>query len=121
MNAPDKCPKCGAPRNGRPAPHARDFWCDSRVWTDGDFYQSSECVRRERDTLSERVKRLEEARTKAAADSLANMLIHEEAMAKMAALIKRLEEAGEWVAYAANEDDHRAAIQAWNQAKETKP
>jgi hypothetical protein len=35
--------------------------------------------------------------------------------------VRRLEKAGEWVAYAANEDDHRAAIQAWEKAKEAKP
>jgi hypothetical protein len=35
--------------------------------------------------------------------------------------IKRLEVAGEWAAYARNEDDHHAAIKAWEKAKEAKP
>ena len=54
------CPKCGADYNGRPAPNQHDYWCGSTTWGDGDFYQSPECVRRERDQLVERIKRLEE-------------------------------------------------------------
>jgi hypothetical protein len=37
------------------------------------------------------------------------------------ASIKRLEEAGEWMAYARNEDDFNAAVKAWTQAKEAQP
>lgn len=62
------CPKCGADYNGRPAPNQHDYWCGSTTWNDGDFYQSPECVRRERDQLlaqnielTERIKRMEEA------------------------------------------------------------
>lgn len=62
------CPKCGADYNGRPAPNQHDYWCGSTTWGEGDFYQSPECVRRERDQLVERnrklverIKRLEEA------------------------------------------------------------
>jgi hypothetical protein len=36
------------------------------------------------------------------------------------ARIKRLEEAGEWMAYARNEDDFNAAVKAWTQAKEAR-
>ena len=55
------CPKCGADCNGKPAPKELRFWCASSAWEDGDFYQSPECVRRERDRLLDRIKRLEEA------------------------------------------------------------
>jgi len=62
------CPKCAAEYNGRPAPKQYDYWCGSTTWNDGDFYQSPECVRRERDQLveqnrelTERIKRMEEA------------------------------------------------------------
>ena len=34
--------------------------------------------------------------------------------------IKRLEEAGEWMASARNEDDFNAAVKAWTQAKEAR-
>jgi hypothetical protein len=53
------CPKCGADGNGKPAPKESRFWCSSSAWEDGDFYQSPECVKRERDNLLERVKELE--------------------------------------------------------------
>jgi len=62
------CAKCAAEYNGKPAPKQHDYWCGSTTWGDGDFYQSSECVRRERDQLleqnrelTERIKRMEEA------------------------------------------------------------
>jgi len=55
------CPKCGSDGNGKPAPKELRFWCSSSAWENGDFYQSPECVRRERDNLLERVKRLEDA------------------------------------------------------------
>ena len=53
------CPKCGADGNGKPAPKELRFWCASSAWEDGDFYQSPECVKRERDRLLDRIKRLE--------------------------------------------------------------
>ena len=59
------CPKCGADYNGRPAPNQHDYWCGSTTWGEGDFYQSPECVRRERDQLVERIKRLEDVLEKA--------------------------------------------------------
>jgi hypothetical protein len=55
------CPKCGSDGNGKPAPKESRYWCSSSAWENGDFYQSPECVKRERDNLLERVKRLEEA------------------------------------------------------------
>lgn len=55
------CPKCGAEYNGRPAPNQHDYWCGSTTWGDGDFYQSPECVRRERDQLVERNRELVQA------------------------------------------------------------
>ena len=62
------CAKCAAKYNGKPAPKQHDYWCGSTTWNDGDFYQSPECVRRERDQLleqnrelTERIKRMEEA------------------------------------------------------------
>jgi len=54
------CPKCGADGNGKPAPKESRYWCSSSAWENGDFYQSPECVKRERDNLLDRVKRLEE-------------------------------------------------------------
>ncbi len=54
------CPKCGADGNGTPTPKKIRYWCSSFAWGNGYFYQSPECVKRERDNLLERVKRLEE-------------------------------------------------------------
>jgi hypothetical protein len=88
------CPKCGADGNGKPAPKESRFWCSSSAWEDGDFYQSPECVRRERDNLLERVKRLESA-----GDLLAEWHL---------ALVTTREKAERDVA-------------RWNKAKETKP
>lgn len=45
------CPKCAADYNGKPALKESRYWCGSSKWDDGDFYQSPECVRRERDQL----------------------------------------------------------------------
>lgn len=39
----------------------------------------------------------------------------------LAERIKRLEAAGEWMAYARNDDDFNAAVKAWAKAKEAKP
>ena len=55
------CPKCRSDYNGRRAQNRRDYWCGSTMWNDGDFYQSPECVRRERDQLLERNRELVEA------------------------------------------------------------
>ena len=49
-----------------------------------------------------------------------NLCVESE-IARLKARIARLEEAGERVAYARDEDDLRAAIQAWEKAKEAKP
>ena len=56
----NNCPKCGADYNGRPEANQHDYWCGSTTWGEGDFYQSPECVRRERDKLLERMRRLEQ-------------------------------------------------------------
>ena len=61
MSRPSNCPKCGADYNGRPAQHRRDYWCGSTTWDDGDFYQGSDCVQRERDQLLKRNLELVEA------------------------------------------------------------
>ena len=63
--------------------------------------------------LQKRVEWLEEARTKAAANSLANMLTHEEAMAKMAALI----EAGDELEAIVRRDYRGAYCEKWTKAK----
>ena len=55
------CPKCAADYNGKPAPKQHDYWCGSTTWGDGGFYQSPECVRRERDRLLEQNRELVEA------------------------------------------------------------
>jgi hypothetical protein len=53
------CPKCAADYNGKPALKESRYWCGSSEWDEGDFYQSPECVRRERDRLLERPPNLE--------------------------------------------------------------
>ncbi len=63
--------------------------------------------------LQERIKQLEDARTVAAANSLANMLAYEDAIAK----IKRLVEAGDRMELCADPHDS----DKWNEAKEDKP
>jgi len=55
------CPKCRADYNGKPALKESRYWCGSSEWDDGDFYQSRECVQRERDQLLERNQELVEA------------------------------------------------------------
>ena len=72
------CPKCGAEYNGRPATNQHDYWCGSTTWGDGDFYQSPECVRRERDQLLERIKRLEIAGDTLATVTLRNGRSHDQ-------------------------------------------
>jgi len=88
------CPKCGADGNGKPAPKELRFWCASSAWEDGDFYQSPECVRRERDRLLDRIKRLEEAGATLADWHLSVVTTHETA---------------------------KRHVERWNQAKETNP
>jgi hypothetical protein len=63
--------------------------------------------------LVERVRTLEDARTKSAANSLANMLTYEEAMAKMAALI----EAGDELAAVVRRDYKGSFCDRWTKAK----
>jgi hypothetical protein len=62
----------------------------------------------------ERIKRLEEARTVAAANSLANMLSYEDAITK----IKRLEAAGDEIVI--NYVTSMVAFEIWRKAKEAK-
>jgi hypothetical protein len=62
--------------------------------------------------LQERINQLEDARTIAAANSLANMMSHEDALAK----IKRLEEGGDEAIYPF---EYAARVRIWTEAKET--
>lgn len=55
------CPKCAADYNGKPALKESRYWCGASEWDDGDFYQSRECVQRERDKLLEQNRELVEA------------------------------------------------------------
>lgn len=65
--------------------------------------------------LQERIKQLEDARTVAAANSLANMLAYEDAVAK----IKRLVEAGDYIVE--ENDIYIIGKEVWQKAKEFKP
>jgi hypothetical protein len=67
----------------------------------------------ERDAAEQRIKRLEEARTVAAANSLANMISYENAITK----IKRLEAAGDEAIYPF---EYAARVRIWTEAKEAK-
>ena len=68
--------------------------------------------------LQDRIERLEDARTVAAANSLANMISYENAITK----IKRLEEAGDYCAELLDTIiNNTAASERWCQAKEAKP
>ena len=67
--------------------------------------------------LQERIKQLEDARTVAAANSLANMLAYEDAVAK----IKRLEEAGDALKAAGYFGGFNDAVDKWIKVKEAKP
>lgn len=88
------CPKCGSDGNGKPAPKESRYWCSSSAWENGDFYQSPECVKRERDNLLERVERLEEAGDRLADWHLSVVTTHETA---------------------------KRHVERWNKAKEAKP
>jgi hypothetical protein len=128
------CPKCGA-EVLNPEGSQRYYYCGSTMES-GD--QSAICVTRQRDQLRARVEELEAARTKAAANSLANMLAHEEALRRIGELhsecdgymsaatawkmyAERLEEAsGLAVGYAAK-GDFESADEVNRKAKQTKP
>jgi len=71
------CPKCGSDGNGKPAPKESRYWCSSSAWENGDFYQSPECVRRERDNLLDRVKELKSyaERLEKSGDTLATVTL----------------------------------------------
>jgi hypothetical protein len=82
-------------------------------------------LERELNAANDRIKRLEDARTVAAANSLANMISYENAITK----IKRLEDAGDglltamrddWSEYVDWIDETTDAIGKWNKAKEAK-
>lgn len=64
--------------------------------------------------LQERIKQLEDARTVAAANGLANMLAYEDAVAK----IKRLEEAGDALKASGYFGGFGDAVNKWIKAKE---
>lgn len=79
-------------------------------------------LERELNAANKRIKQLEDARTVAAANSLANMLAYEDAVAK----IKRLEEAGDrmktWLrGDARNGSKELSALRQWRKSKEAKP
>jgi len=103
------CPKCVADCNWKPAPKELRFWCGSSASEDGDFYQSGECVRRERDNLLERVKRLE-----AWGDRLEELLGDPPDANCSCHISPPCNDCVEWAAI-------REAKTEWNQAKETKP
>jgi hypothetical protein len=73
-------------------------------------------LERELNAAQQRIKRLEEARTKAAANGLANMLAYEDAEKKIAALIR----AGEELAKMVRRDYRGAFCEEWEKAKEDK-
>jgi hypothetical protein len=117
------CPKCGADGNGKPAPKESRYWCSSSAWENGDFYQSPECVKRERDNLLERVADRERERDHA-------NLVADSALRENKSLmerVKRLEEAAD------NMIDAVYSVQDWSgtrigdcaeeleKAKETNP
>lgn len=55
------CPKCGACESARNGDFEIGFMCES-LWLDGAIsFESYTCIRRQRDALAARVKRLEEA------------------------------------------------------------
>ena len=75
------CPKCGAGVMLHGS--GTTFTCGTWVFTDGTVDQSRECTYSQRDQLRAQVEQLEAARTKAAANSLANMLAHEEVLRRI--------------------------------------
>jgi len=86
------------------------------AWDDYVSQQQDEKIKeleRQLNAANERIKQLEDARTVAAANSLANMLAYEDAIAK----IKRLVEAGDRMELCADPHDS----DKWNEAKEDKP
>lgn len=82
-------------------------------------------LERELSAANQRIKQLEDARTVAAANSLANMLAYEDAVAK----IKRLEEAGDALFELCDAspiqfelvDQIPQRLKAWEETKEAKP
>jgi hypothetical protein len=91
---------------------------DDHHFVVGSFFARK--LERELNAAQQRIKRLEEARTVAAANSLATMMSYEDAIAK----IKRLEEAGDEMANAYEEICHdsydQKQIANWRKAKEAK-
>lgn len=67
--------------------------------------------------LQERIKQLEDARTVAAANSLANMLSYEDAVAK----IKQLEEAGDAMKASGYFGGWADAVNKWIKVRDAKP
>jgi len=111
----NKCPYCGSDLR-------YDCPVEWRCGSVSDVYRSRDCLVLEIGQLKDRVKELEEARTKAAANSLANMLTHEEAMAKMAALIEAGDLLAEWhLAVVTTREKAERDVARWNEAKGEKP
>jgi uncharacterized Zn finger protein (UPF0148 family) len=96
------------------------FATDTTLEPDVEFSTLARQLERELNEANDRIKRLEEARTVAAANSLATMMSYEDAIAK----IKRLEEAGDEMANAYEEICHdsydQKQIANWRKAKEAK-
>jgi hypothetical protein len=128
------CPHCGA--KVMLCGSGTTFMCDTWVSKDGTVDQSRECTSRQRDQLRARVEELEAARTKAAANSLANMLAHEEALRRINELHSECDRymsaATAWKMYADRLEiagDTLATVtvrngrshEQWHAAKETKP
>ena len=91
------------------------------AWDDYVSQQQEEKIeelQRELNAANDRIKRLEDARTVASANSLANMLAYEDAVAK----IKRLEKAGDYLEYDLKEIwSETRSMREWTKAKEDNP
>lgn len=102
MNAPQKCPKCGADLMGSAGGVAM-YECLTDLIHDPHgtlrAIQTATCITRQRDALAERVKRLEEAGN------------------KLAAIVGQKGDPANWV----DEPVCDEAWEAWAKAKEAKP
>jgi hypothetical protein len=123
-----KCPKCGADSEELPLEwNSKEWRCASHVRKGDGFYQSSECIERERDDLlKERAAALENTRPSSPiADRLADALkaLLEEANA-YASLMPASEEgspSGEAEAILAEYDAQRSSADGWVSVEERLP
>ena len=85
---PEKCPKCGDELLHSSDKH-REFMCFTLVLKGGKTIEGGDCARRQRDQLAERVKRLEEAGDRMAAELNRQCAPHwEDALARLWRLAK---------------------------------